>query len=107
MTHGEPGSVLPHDVLLAAGDRDSSFIFLDIIENTIRVADGDESPDFMNPPGTPLEVPGDPFFYRNFWPRHAPTFLRMQLNKIKALDVIPIGNSLVWGEFIDFEEEWL
>ncbi|KAL3420571.1 hypothetical protein PVAG01_07016 [Phlyctema vagabunda] len=47
--------------------------------------------DDLNPPDTPLERPDDPYYYQNYWPRHAQSFFRMQRNKIRALDIIPPG----------------
>ncbi|KAF7936014.1 uncharacterized protein EAE98_002233 [Botrytis deweyae] len=88
----------------------SSQLF-DILDNgfslhTIRVVSiTDDGPDLSNPPNTPLERPNDVVYYRNYWPRHAPSFLRMQLNRIKALDAIPPGQSALG--YIDFADEWM
>ncbi|KAK3933531.1 hypothetical protein QBC46DRAFT_414696 [Diplogelasinospora grovesii] len=99
--------ILPRDVQLAAGDRESSRIFLDTQENTIRVAQPVDSPEEVNPLGTNMERPDEPDHYRNFWPRHAPSWLRVQLNKIKALDTIPAWDTALGGWYCNFEEEWL
>ncbi|TGO22516.1 hypothetical protein BPAE_0164g00030 [Botrytis paeoniae] len=99
--------ILPHDVQLSAGDRDTPIVILDTIENTIRVVHiVDDGPDVSNPPNTPLERPDDLDYYRNYWPRHAPSFLRMQLNRIKALDAIPPGGQIALS-YIDFADEWM
>lgn len=77
-----------------------------MLVDTIRVVSTfDDGADVSNPPNAPLERPGDTFYYRNYWPRHAPTFLRMQLNRIKALDVIPPMWSALG--YIDFTHEWM
>lgn len=74
--------------------------------DTIRVVSiTDDGPDVSNPPATPLERPNDVGYYRNYWPRHAPSFLRMQLNRIKALDAIPPGPIAL--SYIDFADEWM
>lgn len=53
-----------------------------------------------------MERPDEPDHYRNFWPRHAPSWLRVQLNKIKALDAIPAwGTDFGW--YCNFQQEWL
>ncbi|KAI9644784.1 hypothetical protein NHQ30_006811 [Ciborinia camelliae] len=98
--------VLPHEVVLTYGDRETPVVILDTRENTIRVVfPFDDGADQSNPPNTPLERPDDTSYYRNYWPRHAPSFLRMQLNRIKALDVIPPGFSALGC--IDFVDEWM
>ncbi|ESZ92888.1 hypothetical protein SBOR_6751 [Sclerotinia borealis F-4128] len=98
--------ILPHDVQLSAGDLETPVIILDTRENTIRVVSTmDDGADDSNPPNAPLERPDDPWYYRNYWARHAPSFLRMQLNRIKALDVIPPGPSAL--SYIDFSDEWM
>lgn len=75
--------------------------------DTIRVVSiTDDGPDVSNPPNTPLERPDDLIHYRNYWPRHAPSFLRMQLNKIKALDAIPPGGRSALS-YVDFADEWM
>ncbi|KAF7884807.1 hypothetical protein EAF00_010625 [Botryotinia globosa] len=98
--------ILPYDVQLSAGDPETPVIILDTRENTIRVVSTmDDGADDSNPPNAPLERPNDPCYYRNYWPRHAPSFLRIQLNRIKALDVIPPGPSAL--SYIDFADEWM
>ncbi|TGO09351.1 hypothetical protein BTUL_0169g00050 [Botrytis tulipae] len=98
--------ILPYDVQLSAGDPETPVIILDTRENTIRVVSTmDDGADNSNPPNAPLERPNDPCYYRNYWPRHAPSFLRIQLNRIKALDAIPPGPSAL--SYIDFADEWM
>ncbi|KAF7928303.1 hypothetical protein BELL_0655g00070 [Botrytis elliptica] len=98
--------ILTQDVMLSAGDPETPIVILDTIENTIRVVPiTDDGPDLSNPPNTLLERPNDVVYYRNYWPRHAPSFLRMQLNRIKALDAIPPGQSALG--YIDFADEWM
>ncbi|KAF5877795.1 uncharacterized protein Bfra_002163 [Botrytis fragariae] len=98
--------ILPYDVQLSAGDPETPVIILDTRENTIRVVSTmDDGADDSNPSNAPLERPDDPCYYRNYWPRHAPSFLRIQLNRIKALDVIPPGPSAL--SYIDFADEWM
>jgi hypothetical protein len=64
-----------------------------------------EGADDLNPPDAPLERPDDLDYYRNYWPRHAPTWLRRQLNRIKALDIIPPGPNELG--YVDSSSEWL
>ncbi|KAK8902314.1 hypothetical protein QC760_008826 [Botrytis cinerea] len=98
--------ILPYDVQLSAGDPETPVIILDTRENTIRVVSTmDDGADDSNPPNAPLERPDDPCYYRNYWPRHAPSFLSIQLNRTKALDVIPPGPSAL--SYIDFADEWM
>lgn len=98
--------ILPYDVQLSAGDPETPVIILDTRENTIPVVSTmDDGADDSNPPNAPLERPDDPCYYRNYWPRHAPSFLSIQLNRTKALDVIPPGPSAL--SYIDFADEWM
>ncbi|RDW59550.1 hypothetical protein BP6252_12637 [Coleophoma cylindrospora] len=97
--------ILPHDIQLSGGDPETPVIILDIRENTIRVVSNTDGADDLNPPYAPLERPDDHYYYRNYWPRHAPTFLRMQLNRIKALDIIPPGPD--HSSYLDFSNEWM
>ncbi|PQE07849.1 hypothetical protein CJF32_00002969 [Rutstroemia sp. NJR-2017a WRK4] len=97
--------ILPYEVQLSKGDRDTPSIILDTRENTIRIVYMMESADDLNPPDIPLERPDDPDHYRNYWPRHAPTWLRRQLNRIKALDIIPPGPDEL--SYVDSSSEWL
>jgi hypothetical protein len=73
--------------------------------DTIRIVYTQDGADELNPPDTPLERRDDLYYYRNYWPRHAPTWLRRQLNRIKALDIIPLApNGL---GYVDSSDEWL
>ncbi|PQE32215.1 hypothetical protein CJF32_00009906 [Rutstroemia sp. NJR-2017a WRK4] len=101
------GYILPHEVQLAIGDSESSAIILDTNENTIRVVSLSEGTEAMNPPWAILEKPQDPYHYRNYWPRHAPTWLRVHLQKIKSLDTIPPGIQEYALGYLDFEYEWM
>ncbi|PQE12851.1 hypothetical protein CJF30_00002729 [Rutstroemia sp. NJR-2017a BBW] len=97
--------ILPQDVLLSSDDPETPVIILDTRENTIRVVSMIDDADELNPPYISLERPDDPSYYRNYWPRHAPTWLRMQLNRIRALDVIPPGP--IQSGYVDYTDEWM
>ncbi|CAD6441945.1 a2d4b20f-cae4-4f5c-9210-343e9d6981b8 [Sclerotinia trifoliorum] len=99
--------LLPHEVQLAIGETQSTAIILDTNENTIRVVSLTEGADEVNPPWVSLERPEDTFYYRNYWPRHAPTWLRVQSNKIKCLDTIPPGIHGYTLSYLDYGEEWM
>ncbi|KAF7872588.1 hypothetical protein EAF04_003508 [Stromatinia cepivora] len=99
--------ILPHEVQLAIGDNQSTAIILDTHENTIRMVSLSEGADEVNPPWVSLERPEDTFYYRNYWPRHAPTWLRVQSNKIKCLDAIPPGIHDYVLSYLDCGEEWM
>lgn len=73
-----------------------------MLVDTIRVVLMVDGADDLNPPYAPLERPDDPYYYRNYWPKHAPTWLRMQLNRMDAIP--PGGNQL---SYIDFTDEWM
>jgi hypothetical protein len=112
--------ILPQDVQLSSEDPETPVIILDTRESkynsrtkiillsnlmfvdTIRVVSMIDGADELNPPYISFERPDDPYYYRNFWPRHAPTWLRMQLNRIRALEVIP-GES----NYVGYSEEWM
>jgi hypothetical protein len=115
--------ILPQDVQLSREDPETPVIILDTRESkynsrtkiiflpnlmfvdTIRVVSMIDGADELNPPHISLERPEGPYYYRNYWPRHAPTWLRMQLNRIRALDVIPPGPNQ--SSYVDFTEEWM
>ncbi|PQE10572.1 hypothetical protein CJF31_00009317 [Rutstroemia sp. NJR-2017a BVV2] len=104
---GSERLVLPQDVQLTWGPPQSAIVFLDTEENTIRVEDQFDGPEVVNPPGTHKERPDNPYHYRNFWPMHAPTWLRMRLHKIRTLETIPPGGGVHSGAYLDFGQEWL
>ncbi|KAM0124063.1 hypothetical protein ACHAP3_010668 [Botrytis cinerea] len=100
-------SGLKNSLQLAIGDSESSAIILDTNENTIRVVCLSQGTEAMNPPSAILERPQDPYPYRNYWPRNAPTWLRVHLQKIKSLDTIPPGIQEYALGYLDFEYEWM
>ncbi|KAM0153612.1 hypothetical protein ACHAQE_007543 [Botrytis cinerea] len=99
--------ILPDELQLAIGDSESSAIILDTNENTIRVVSLSQGTEAMNPPSAILERPQDPYHYRNYWPQHAPAWLRVHLQKIKSLDTIPPGIQEYALGYLDFEYEWI
>jgi hypothetical protein len=63
----------------------------------------------MNPPWyTSLEYPGEDH-YRNWWPRHAPTYLRMLTQKLRFLDIIPSGGDYLQNNHVlsNYEYPWV
>ncbi|KAL3426959.1 hypothetical protein PVAG01_00468 [Phlyctema vagabunda] len=102
LPEGQP-KILPHEVCIADGDRDSPQLYLDTKENTIRVVLLSMRNDY--PPGAHLEYPGQEH-YRNYYPRHAPSYLRLIKNRMKSLDVIYPGLEAYGGYFIGSVFEW-
>ncbi|KAL3426974.1 hypothetical protein PVAG01_00483 [Phlyctema vagabunda] len=92
--------ILPHEVCIASGERDGKHLYLDTKENTIRVVSIVDGFNDTNPPGAYLEYPNRDH-YRDYFPRHAPSYLRTFLNRIKFLDVIP---PEIWSENTDLSE---
>lgn len=102
--------ILPCDIPLTAPGDEGPYLVLDVreskswvftwvlrfkadvlVSDTIREVPWDKDPEDCNPNGWEPERPDDPRYYRNYYPQHAPTFLRRFIGRIKALEVIPSG----------------
>ncbi|KAF8859498.1 hypothetical protein BDZ45DRAFT_725250 [Acephala macrosclerotiorum] len=91
--------LLPHDVALAHNLRDGMTLVFDVKDNTVRMLDSADSPEYTNPEGTVLERPDDPNHYRNYYTQHAPTYFRRLIEKIQKLDLIPAGTQGLGREY--------
>ncbi|CZR66790.1 uncharacterized protein PAC_16691 [Phialocephala subalpina] len=91
--------LLPHDVALAHNLRYGMTLVLDTKDNTVRMLDSADSPDYVNPEGTVLERPDDPNHYRNYYTQHAPSYIRRLIEKIQKLELIPAGTQGLGREY--------
>lgn len=61
--------------------------------------DNNDSPEFVNPEGTPLERPKEPMYYRNYHAQDATAYLKSFIADIRSLEFIPYGGDKYDREF--------
>ncbi|KAJ0108546.1 hypothetical protein J7T55_002150 [Diaporthe amygdali] len=85
--------LLSHDVALTHNLRDGMALVLDTKANTVRVLGNSNSPEVINPEGTPLKRPEEPMHYRNYCAQDATSYFEGLITKIRSLDLIPYGGD--------------
>lgn len=61
--------------------------------------DNNDSPEVVNPEGTPLERPEEPMYYRNYHAQDATSYFKSLITNIRSLECIPYGGDKYEREF--------
>ncbi|KAG8161964.1 hypothetical protein KVR01_007729 [Diaporthe batatas] len=91
--------LLGHDIALAHNLRDGMTLVLDTKANTVRMLDNNDSPEVVNPEGTPLERPEEPMYYRNYHAQDATAYFKTLIADVRSLEYIPYGGDKYDREF--------